>query len=126
MAYKRKRTFTKRPMKRKALRKTSKKTFAKRVKSAVMKVSETKKTQRAFAKIEMFHNVFSATQCYHLNAASNMPSGGSSTFARVGDRMNTLGWKVRLLVGQKGDRLFFLFFFFSFFSPIFFGPKIFF
>jgi hypothetical protein len=92
---------TKRPIKK---RKTTRKTFAKRVKSVVMKVSETKKCQRSFAKIEMFHNVFSNTQCYHLNSASNMPSGGSSTFARVGDRMNSIGWKIKLLIGQKGDR----------------------
>ena len=105
MAVKRLRTMkrkTKRPIKR---RRTMKKTtFAKRVKRVVMKVSETKKVSRSFAKVEMYHNVFSASQCYQLNAPGNMPSGGSSTFARVGDRMNTIGWKLKLLIGQKGDR----------------------
>ena len=105
MAYKRKRPSTKRPMRRKSYKKRApKRNLRKTIKAVVMKVAETKKVSRSFAKIEMFHNVFSNTQCYHLNAAGNMPSGGSSTFSRVGDRMNTIGWKIKLLIGQKGDR----------------------
>jgi len=111
MAYKRKMTYAntssyRRSQKRKPKRKIKAKTsFAKRVKRVVMKVSETKRAPISWNKVELFHNVFSTTQNLHINSAAVMPTGGGLQQGnRIGDQIDTIGWKVRCLLGQKGDR----------------------
>lgn len=107
MAYKRKSSYankkrTRRPMKKRKM--TSKRSFTKRVKSIVLKTTETKSKLISWNKVELFHNVFSTTQNLHLNQAPGMPVGGGGQDSRIGDRINTIGFKVRMLLGQKGDR----------------------
>ena len=57
-------------------------------------------------KVEIFHNIFSNSQVLKLNseAAGVMPIQGVRQLERIGDRENVLGWKIRLLIGLKGDR----------------------
>ncbi len=106
MTYKRKMTSkskkTKCPIKR---RKTGKKTsFAAKVKKVVMKTGETNRLNISWNKIELFHNVLSLSQMLHLNAPSVLPQAGPGQSDRIGDRMSSLGWTVRMLIGQKVDR----------------------
>ncbi len=87
------------------VRKTVKKTtFAKRVKNVVMKASETKRINISWTKIELYHNVLSLSQMLKLNDSTIMPQVGSRQIDRIGDRINSIGWTVRMLLGQKGDR----------------------
>jgi len=74
----------------------------KMVKSVVMKTVETKRVITAFNKVEMYHNVFSLSQCLTLNGT--MPSQSVGEKGRVGDRINTVAFNIKMLCGQKGDR----------------------
>jgi hypothetical protein len=110
MAYKKKMVYAntssyRRSQKRKRTPKGTKTTFAKRVKKVVMKAAELKRAPIAWNKIELFHNVFSASQNLHLNGQNFMPTVGSTQQGqRIGDQIDTIGWKVNCLFGQKGDR----------------------
>jgi len=108
MAYKRKRVTYKKKVMRKPYRKpkaTKSTSFAKRVKRVVMRVSETKRCPISWNKVELFHNVFSVSQNFLINAAATMPTvGGSQQANRIGDVINVMGWKVKMLLGQKADR----------------------
>ena len=46
----------------------------------------------------------SVSQNFHLNQASAMPPDGGGQINRIGDRINSVGFKIRMLLGQKGDR----------------------
>jgi len=78
--------------------------FAKRVKAVVLKTCELKRAPISVAKVEVYHNAF-AGQTYKINGSGNMPLGGGLQQSnRIGDQINTMGWKIRLLFGQKADR----------------------
>jgi hypothetical protein len=105
MAYKRKaikRKRTKRPIRRRKMSKRS--TFAKRVKRVVMKTSEIKKAPVTWSKIELNHNSMPYSSLLHLNQNALMSAVGAGQAQRIGDRINTIGWRIRMLIGQKGDR----------------------
>lgn len=105
MAYKRKRMTYKKKATRKPYRKKAikRKTFAKRVRAVVLRTCEMKRTPVAVAKLEVFHNVWLGST-YLLNNQTTMPAGGGGQTNRIGDQINVLGWKIRCLFGQKGDR----------------------
>jgi len=97
---KRKLLKTRKPYKKKPT--ASKMNMKQLMKKVVFKTCETKRLVTPFTKVEMFHNVFSLSQCLTLNG--NMPSQGSGEHARIGDRINTIAFNVKLLIGQKSDR----------------------
>jgi len=69
-----------------------------------LKTCELKRAPISVAKVEVYHNVMLG-QTYKINDMSNMPAAGFlQQGTRVGDQMCTLGWKIRLLFGQKADR----------------------
>jgi hypothetical protein len=104
MVFKRKSSYRKKPMKRAPQRrKTTKKSFVTRVKKVITRTCETKRRPISWNKVEIFHNVFSSTQILHLNGAGVMPTQGVSQVQRNGDVINTTGYKMHLLIGQKGD-----------------------
>jgi len=74
-----------------------KKSTKKPVKRIVMKETETKKKPVSWNKVEMLHNVLSSTQMLHINQASLMPTTGTTQQTRIGDRIDILGRKIRLL-----------------------------
>lgn len=90
---KRRKTYTKPKMTGRALVK-----FVKRV---TMKAAEPKCVRKSVPKFEMFHN---QTSVLTLNANSFMPTQGVSDNQRVGDQINLIGYRMRLLIGQKADR----------------------
>jgi hypothetical protein len=69
-----------------------------------MKVSETKRLTVNYPKIELYHNVLSLSQMLALNGSSVMPAINVTQNGRIGDRINVLGWSIKMLCGQKGDR----------------------
>jgi hypothetical protein len=83
--------------------KTTKKSFAKRVKKVIARTCETKCRPISWNKVEIFHDVFSSTQILHLNGTGVMPAPGIPQVQRNGDVINTTGYKMHLLIGQKGD-----------------------
>lgn len=104
MAFKRKQS-TARKSKRKPYRKNYSAINTRRlrtlIKRTVLKTAEPKERTTVIDKIEMFHNVFTTVQ---LNPPGNMPSQGTQEVQRVGDQINTSGFMVRALFGQKTDR----------------------
>lgn len=79
-------------------------TFATRVRKIVLRTCELKRSPTAVAKLECYHNVMLG-QTYLLNAAAVMPTGGGlQQTNRIGDQINVMGYKIRCLFGQKGDR----------------------
>jgi len=110
MAYKRKMVYAntssyRRSQKRNPKRKKAAKTtsFAKRVKKIVLKTCELKRAPVNVSKIEVFHNVFLG-HTYLLNNSTTMPPGGGGQTNRIGDSINTIGYKINCLFGQKFDR----------------------
>lgn len=75
--------------------------FAKRVRSVVLKTCETKHKNYNFGKNEYYHNIFIT---HHLNNMSCMPQQESGSMERIGDEINVSGWMVRMMLGQKADR----------------------
>ena len=107
MAYKRKRSFTKRPMKRKVFKpkcKIGKNSFAVKVKKFVMKVVEPKSVRINWDKVELFHNVWTGGANFQINISGAMPTIGTLDNQRIGDRIEAQGFKIRMLMGQKADR----------------------
>ena len=58
---------------------------------------------RFWKKIEIFHNTFSTSQCCPIHQPSVIPNVSATQFGRVGDRINLLGFKLKILIGQKDD-----------------------
>ena len=52
----------------------------------------------------MFHNVCSASQFLQLTNSAGMPVPSVLQTGRQGDRIMTLGWNLKVMIGQKGDR----------------------
>ena len=102
MAFKRKFRRNKKTPRRKSYSSTaSAKRLRTIIKRTVLKVAEPKERTTLIDKIEMYHNVFTTV---HLNTAGNMPSQGTQEVQRVGDQINTSGFMIRALFGQKTDR----------------------
>lgn len=103
MAYKRK--FAKRRFGRKARpyakRSMTAKTVAKIARRVTLKAAEPKHYNFNFGKTEMNHNSF---VLMHLNKSDAMPDFGSLDSERVGDQINSSGFKIKMLLGQKADR----------------------
>ena len=106
MAYKRKfkSKFAKKSSKRRkpTLKKSTVKAVRKIAVSAVMKKVETKHKGFIHAKAELNHNNWLPAYCSTMNAV--MPSQGLGDNDRIGDRIQALGYKLKLFFGQKGDR----------------------
>lgn len=108
MAYKRKfskRTFKSKraPIRRKPTRKFSKKrSFASRVKSIVLKSSESKNVNFDHGKVELYHNQLDAKGL--STYANSHPPLGTNDHQRIGDKIYTGGYMLRMLIGQKVDR----------------------
>lgn len=101
--FKRKRPTYQKKASKKPYRKPARKmNLKKMMKNVVFKTCETKRLMTSFSKVEMFHNVFSLSQCLTLNGS--MPPQGTGEKARIGDRINTVAFNVKILLGQKADR----------------------
>jgi len=106
MAFKRKfskRKFSKkskRPVKR-ARKSMSTKKFAAAVKRATLKVAEPKYTSWAHTKVDIKHNT---PVGFLINASNEMPPQGVGDNQRVGDQINCVGFRCKMLFGQFADR----------------------
>ena len=78
--------------------------FSRKIKSTILRMSETKHLMSGLTKTELYHNGGSgaAYSAHILNLAG--PTQGTAEIQRIGDRYNRRGWKVNLLLGQKLDR----------------------
>lgn len=73
----------------------------KAVQRVVKRTCETKEKNTGFGKNEMYHNTFVT---FPINNGSYMPTQGTADTQRVGDQLYTIGWKFKMLIGQKADR----------------------
>lgn len=113
MAYKRKRSYSK---KRVVRRRSTKGATASRrrlltlIKKTVMKKTELKEKVQNAGKTEIYHNCFySGTNIntgfvWPMNDHTLMPTQGVAENQRVGDEIYISGFKIRMLIGQKADR----------------------
>ena len=103
--YKRKHPACKKKFNKKLYRKTvAKKRTVKMVQQIVMKPMETKYITASWSKAELFHNIFSNSPYMGLNTPLVMPSQNVTQTSRTGDRIQSLGYSLKLLIGQKADR----------------------
>lgn len=72
------------------------------IKNIHLKQSESKSKMYSIAKTELYHNTY--TNLGELNTVFQMPEQGVGDNMRVGDRIHSSGYKVKLLCGQKYDR----------------------
>lgn len=74
-----------------------------------MRKCEPKEKVVAYAKQELYHNCFwnatgvSSGLLIVMNGGT-MPVQGVADNQRVGDQINSTGYKIKMLIGQKGDR----------------------
>lgn len=89
---------------RKTARRSGKpsKRFAKAVKRVLLKTCEPKKTSFNITQTIIKHNVPHVLHC--INSAANMPSQGIGDNQRIGDQINTSGFRIRFIFGQYADR----------------------
>lgn len=76
-------------------------TFRNKVKRALLKTVEPKKVSFNHGATALYHNVVSV---FHLNKSDTMCSQGTGDNQRVGDQINAVGYKLKILFGQKSDR----------------------
>ena len=99
--------YTKKKVYRKS-RKASKpssfntKSIQKVVSRMIMKKVEPKHKNFDHGKTELYHNLINTV---HLNKDACMPSQGTQDQQRIGDRIDIGGFMVRMLNGQKTDRV---------------------
>ncbi|AKV62267.1 putative capsid protein [Callinectes sapidus associated circular virus] len=105
MAYKRKRMpvrrFNKGRYTKRSRSRMTVNTVKKIAKSVVMRKVEPKHKSFNTGKYELYHNTFNT---YRINTDNQMPAEGTGDDQRIGDRIYTTGFKLRLLLGQKSDR----------------------
>lgn len=102
--FRKRRAYTKKRYgKRKGYRRPSmaRKTLIKTIKRVALKNCELKFKDTAIGKQELYHNTVSYI---NLNQSGYMPAAGGSQNQRIGDQINLVGFKYRMLIGQKGDR----------------------
>lgn len=81
------------------------------IKRTIIKMSEPKNKPWDHGKLELYHNAgsFAGTRTLHtplqLDGANMMPAQGDGDSARNGDQIYTKGVSVRMLFGQKLDRM---------------------
>jgi len=81
------------------------------IKKTMLKTCETKNVPFAHSKLEIYHNSGSPASGrilptpYELDGPNQQPAQGMSEQQRIGDSIITRGIKVRLLLGQKLDRM---------------------
>jgi len=78
------------------------KKFVKAVKKITLKVAEPKKVSYNRGHVEFYHNL--PQYVLKLNLPAGNPTQGLGDNMRVGDQINTSGYTVRLLIGQKAAR----------------------
>lgn len=104
MARIRKRYTRKNPLK-KATKKDGEKMQERRLVSLIKKVNlnqaETKYTNKSLTYTELYHN---SLHNFATNIWAGLPNQGTGDGDRIGDSINMLGFKVRLMLGQKNDR----------------------
>lgn len=85
--------------------------LVKLIKNVVLKNSETKNVPYSHGKIELYHNSGSPASgrilhsSIQLDGAAMNPSQGTDDDNRIGNSINVRGVKVRMLLGQKDDRM---------------------
>ena len=75
--------------------------LVKTIKAVTKRVAEPKTKRINCLKTELYHNA-PYTVC--LNTSTSMPNQGVADNERVGDQIYTQNWRLRMLIGQKGDR----------------------
>ena len=103
MAYKRKaqrsRSYSK---KRKITRRPRRSNFRRQMRKTFMSMVETKKKEFSYSKFESYHNA-DPVYCA-LNGKRQNPDDGTDSTDRIGDEINQLGFKVKLMLYNKYDR----------------------
>lgn len=84
-----------------AKRKISYSTISKIAKKVLMKNSETKIKDYSVGKVEYYHN---SPQLLELNQASALPARGDGVDNRDGDKIQKIGTKHMMVLGNKYDR----------------------
>jgi len=74
----------------------------KAVKKITLKTAEPKKVSYNRGEVQFYHNL--PIYVLKLNLPDGMPVQGLGDNMRVGDQLNSIGYSVRLLIGQKADR----------------------
>ena len=87
---------------RKPMRRASKKSFAAKVKAVVLRVNEAKETRINWNSQTAKHNGFNVV--YHLNQPAIMPPQNLTQTGRVGDNIQAIGFKLRMMINQFADR----------------------
>lgn len=81
------------------------------IKRTIIKMSEPKNKSYSHGKIELYHNSGSPASgrilptSIQLDGVSQVPAQGDGDSARNGDQIYTKGISVRMLLGQKSDRM---------------------
>lgn len=75
--------------------------LASMVKNIVLNQSETKYSNKSLTYSELYHNTLNN---FSTNLLAGLPNQGTGDGDRIGDSINMLGFKVRLMLGQKNDR----------------------
>lgn len=101
MAYRRMRRSKKAFRKKSRKAPTQRRRLVKLIKRVTTRVAEPKAKRNNIGKTELFHNVPVAQI---INGSSYLPAQGVSDSQRVGDQIKLMGFNLRLLFGQKGDR----------------------
>lgn len=99
-SYTKKRVYKKRAYKKSAPK--SRTNLVKLIKNVTLKMNESKSKTTSIAKQELNHNTYH--NVHQLNGTTYLPAFGTGDDQRVGDRIHSSGYKLRLLFGQKYDR----------------------
>lgn len=67
----------------------------------ILKVAEPKTKAWYYTTSQLLHDT---NQTYLINTSSQMPTQGIADSQRIGDRINNVGWKCKLMFTQKSDR----------------------
>ena len=103
MAYKRKRSYSKRPTKRrKTVRRPRRSNYKCSMRKTFMSMVETKKEEYSYSKFESYHNA-DPVFCF-LNGNVQNPDDGEESTQRIGDEIQQLGFKAKMMLYKKIDR----------------------
>lgn len=101
--------YKKKSMKKRVSSVVRRRRLTKLIKRVVMKKTEPKCKRANFGKGEMYHNAFYSAvgpsgYVAKMNDSAIMPLQGAGDNQRIGDQINFTGYKLKILMGQKGDR----------------------
>ena len=103
-AKKRKASYRSRPYakKRKVTRRPRRTNLKRMMRKTMMTMVETKKKEYSYGKIEMYHNADPVWMS--LNNEPQNPDDGDGSTQRIGDEIYQRGFKVKMMLYNKGDR----------------------